>query len=331
VAGKRKKTQGGAVKNKTKLIRAMPALFVALMVALIVACGNVGEGGGAGPSDGGGAGPTVTVGSKNFTEQYILGNMYALALEDAGFNVESRLNLGSEQIADRALQSDQIDVYPEYTGTALAAVLDYERNPAEINTPGATYQKAKELYAKREPADIMLRPAPFNNTYGIFVRREVAERYDLKTLTDLAEASPELVFVSFSEFQSRSDGFPNMEKNYGFDFEDTTIVNSLGLRYQGVLEGDGDVGVGFTTDGQLASDRLVVMEDPKSIWPFYQPAPVVRTDVLEKDPKIRDVLNEVSGSLSLETMRELNGQVDLEQEVPEDVAREFLEEEGLIN
>lgn len=312
--------------------RMIHAVLASLAVALLAACGNVGEGGQAQGGDGGGGdGATITVGSKNFTEQYILGNMYALALEDASFDVEKKLDLGSEQIADKALQSGQIDLYPEYTGTALVAILDYKGDPAELDNPEATYEAAKRLYAQRDPADTMLEPAPFNNTYGIFVRAETAEERDLRTLADLAEVSPELTFVSFSEFQNREDGYPNMQENYpALDFGNIQIVNSLGLRYQGVLQGEGDAGVGFTTDGQLASDELVVMEDPKSIWPFYYPAPVVRSDVLEENPRIRDVLNEVSASLSVEKMRELNGKVDLDREDPEDVAREHLKQEGLI-
>jgi osmoprotectant transport system substrate-binding protein len=312
------------VKNRTKLIRAIPALLALLILA---ACGNVGDSGG---SEGGGGGPTITVGSKNFTEQYILGELYAQALAANGFSVEKKLDLGSEQIADKALQNGQIDMYPEYTGTSLVAVLGYEgENPP---TPEATYQKAKELYARRDPADTMLTPAQFNNTYGIFVRRQVAEQDALKTLTDLAEVSPELTFVSFSEFQNRPDGYPNMQKNYeGLDFGDIKIVNSIGGPiYQGVLEGEGDVGVGFTTDGQLASDELVVMADPKNIWPFYYPAPVVRSDVLEQNPKMEEVLNSVSETLDAETMRELNAQVDIEQEDPEDVAAEYLQEKGIV-
>ncbi len=315
------------MKNRTKLIRAIPAVLAALALSLLAACGNV-EGGGQAGDDGGG--PTITVGSKNFTEQYILGELYAQALEAEGFSAEKKLDLGSEQIADKALQNGQIDMYPEYTGTALVAVLDYQGDPAKLDTPEATYQKAKELYAQRDPADTMLEPAPFNNSYGIFVRREVAEQQNLKTLADLAEASPDLTFVSFSEFQNRSDGYPNMKENYGFDFGDIRIVNQLGLRYQGVQQEKGDVGVGFTTDGQLASDELVVMEDPKSIWPFYYPAPVVRTEVLEENPKMEEILNSVSESLDVETMRKLNGQVDIEQEDPEAVAAEYLKEQGLV-
>ena len=312
------------MKNRTKLIRAIPALLAMLILA---ACGNVGDSGG---SEGGGGGPTITVGSKNFTEQYILGELYAQALAANGFSVEKKLDLGSEQIADKALQNGQIDMYPEYTGTSLVAVLGYKgENPP---TPEATYQKAKELYAKRDPADTMLTPAQFNNTYGIFVRSQVAEQDDLKTLTDLAAVSPELTFVSFSEFQNRPDGYPNMQKNYeGLDFGDIKIVNSIGGPiYQGVLQGEGDVGVGFTTDGQLASDELVVMEDPKNIWPFYYPAPVVRSDVLEQNPKMEEVLNSVSETLDAETMRKLNAQVDIEREDPEDVAAEYLQEKGIV-
>jgi osmoprotectant transport system substrate-binding protein len=316
------------VKNRTKLIRAIPAVLAAVALALLTACGNVGSSGGSGAEEDG-DGPMITVGSKNFTEQYILGELYAQALEANGFNVEKKLDLGSAAIADKALQNGQIDMYPEYTGTSLVEIFKQSEQP---QTPDATYQKAKQLYAQRDPADTMLTPAQFNNTYGIFVRSEVAEENDLETLMDLAEASPELTFVSFSEFQNRSDGYPNMQKNYeGLDFGDVKIVNSIGGPiYQGVLQGEGDVGVGFTTDGQLASDELVVMEDPKSIWPFYYPAPVVRSDVLQKNPKMKGVLNEVSASLDDETMRQLNAQVDIEQEDPEDVAAEFLQEKGIV-
>jgi osmoprotectant transport system substrate-binding protein len=316
-----------------KMIRAM---VLTVAVFAFIACGNVGEGADEGPADNGevagnGDGPTITVGSKNFTEQYILGNMYAQALAANGFNAQTELDLGSEQIADQALQSGQIDLYPEYTGTALVGILDYgEENLAQLETAEETYEAARELYAERDPANTMLQPAPFDNNYGIFVRADVAEEQDLQTLEDLAEASPKLTFVSFSEFQNRSDGYPNMQENYGFDFGNIEIVNSLGLRYQGVLQGEGEVGVGFTTDGQLTSDELVVMEDEQGIWPVYQPAPVVRTEVLEENPEIEEILNEVSASLDVETMRELNGQVDIEQRNPEDVAEEFLREQGIV-
>jgi osmoprotectant transport system substrate-binding protein len=318
------------VKVRTKLIRAIPALLAALALLSLAACGNVGSSGGSGSSaEDESGGPPITVGSKNFTEQYVLGELYAQALEAKGFNVEKKLDLGSAAIADKALQNGQIDMYPEYTGTSLVEIFKQEEQP---DTPEATYQKAKQLYTERDPADTMLTPAPFNNTYGIFVRKDVAGEYDLKTIADLAEVSPKLAFVLFSEFKNREDGYPNMQKNYpAFDFGDFVIVNSIGSPiYQGVLQGEGDVGVGFTTDSQLASDELVVMEDPKSIWPFYYPAPVVRSDVLEQNPKMEEVLNSVSETLDADTMRQLNAQVDIEQEDPEDVAAEHLEDEGIV-
>lgn len=320
------------MKNKTRLIRAVPLFLAALALFATAACGNVGSSSG-GDDSGGGSGPTIAVGSKDFTEQFILGNMYAEALENAGFNVERRINLGSEQIADRALQNGEIDLYPEYTGTSLVAVLDYgEQRLTKLDSPEATYQAARKLYSERDPASTMLQPASFNNTYGIFVRSDVAEEQNLQTIADLAEASPDLRFASYSQFQNRSDGYPNMKENYpAFDFGDIIIANQLGLRYQGITDDRADVGVGFQTDGQLASDELTVMDDEKNIWPFYNPAPVVRSDTLEENPKMEDVLNEVTASLDVEKMRELNGRVDLEQEDPEDVAREHLEEEGLLD
>jgi len=318
------------MKNRTKLIRAVPALLTVLSLLFVVACGNVGGTDSSG--SGGGGGPTITVGSKNFTEQYILGNMYVQALDANGFNGVAKLDLGSEQIADKALQNGQIDLYPEYTGTALIAIVPYKGNPADLNSAKATYEAARKGYAERSPADTMLRQASFNNTYGIFVRKSVADKYGLTNMNELAKYSKNLTFISFSEFQNRSDGYPNIKKNYpAFDFQEIKIVNELGLRYSGLESGEGDVGVGFTTDGQLTSDQLVVMKDPKSIWPFYHPAPVVRSDVLKKYPKVEKVLNEVTASLSLDTMRELNGKVDLDQEDPEDVAKEYLEEKGIID
>ena len=310
------------------------AMVLALTLALVLAaCGNAGGGQGSeGGGEGGGGnpdGPKVTIGSKNFTEQFILAELYAQALGAKGFNVEKKLNLGSEQIADRALQSGQIDMYPEYTGTALVSTLK-DKEPAP-KTPEATYDRAKELYAQRDPANTMLPPADFNNSYGIVVVKEVAEKEGLKTMEDLAKASPNLTFATYSEFESREDGFPNMKKNYpAFDFKDKRVVDQLGLRYKALETGEAQVGVGFLTDGQIASQELAVMEEPKSIWPFYYPAPVFRSEVLEKNPEIEEITNSVSESLDLTTMQELNAAVDIQKEDAADVAKQHLEEKGLL-
>ncbi|MGI8650401.1 MAG: glycine betaine ABC transporter substrate-binding protein [Rubrobacter sp.] len=314
------------MKSKNVVIRAVTVLGAAAMVSVVAACG--GGGGGGGSADA----PTVSVGSKQFTEQILLGEMYAQAFEAADYNVERNLDLGSEQVMDRSMQDGTIDVYPEYTGTAFIAIL--EENPDDApETPEETTEIVQEFYANREDTPMqMLEPAPFNNNYGIAMRTEQAEELGIENLQDLADNSDQLVFSSYSEFQNRSDGFPNMQESYddGFQFQDTRIVNDLGIRYQALAEGEADVAIGFTTDGQLASDQLTVIEDPEAIWPFYYPAPVVTQELLDANPDAEEILNEVSASLDADIMRELNGAVDLEQESYEDVARGHLEEAGIV-
>ncbi|MGI8541154.1 MAG: glycine betaine ABC transporter substrate-binding protein [Rubrobacteraceae bacterium] len=312
------------MKTTTKwMLPAMLALFLA--VAFAAACGNVGS------SGSGGEGPAITVGSKNFTEQLVLGEMYSLTLEEEGFNVEERLDLGSIQIADRALQNGQIDVYPEYTGSALVAIFGVE--PEDYpEDPEATLEEVRDLYSERDPSGTMLAQTNFENTYGIVVRREIAEEFDIETLEDLAEVSNELTFATFSEFQERADGFPNMEENYpNLDFGDILIVNDIGLKYGGLENGEADAAIGFTTDLQFDQEEFVIAEDTKDIWPSYYPAPVIRQDYLDENPEVEEVLNSVSEATpDAAGMRDLIRRVDENQEDPEDVAREYLAGEGAI-
>lgn len=313
------------MKNKTMLIRAVTALLVTALLAVTAACG-----GGAGGGEGGG-GPSVSVGSKKFTEQILLGEMYAQAFEDEGYNVKRELNLGSEQVMDKSLQDGTIDVYPEYTGTAYVAIL---KKPPESypKTEKETYEQVAKFYKNRKDTPMqMLQPAPFENNYGIVMLTKEADKLGIDTLDDLAAKSDQLVFSSYSEFQNRSDGYENMKQNYPkLDFKDIKIVNDLGIRYKALAEGEADVGIGFTTDGQLASPKLKVIEDTKNIWPKYYPAPVVTQEFLDKNKDAKKILNEVSASLDAQKMRELNGAVDLEQEDYEDVAQQHLEEAGVI-
>ena len=302
-------------------------MMVASLVSVAAACG----GGSGGSGDSGGSGGSVSVGSKKFTEQILLGEMYAQAFEAADYDVERKLNLGSEQVMDKSLQDGTIDVYPEYTGTAYVAIL---KKPADSypETADETYKQVAEFYKNREDTPMqMLEPAPFENNYGIAMRKSKAEELGIKTLADLAEKSDQLVFSSYSEFQNRSDGYPNMQDSYPkLDFKNIKIVNSLGIRYKALAQEESDVAIGFTTDGQLASDELIVLEDPKNIWPKYYPAPVVTQKFLDENDDAKKILNEVSASLDADKMRELNGKVDLEQEDPEDVAQEHLESAGIL-
>jgi len=320
---------GESVKNKTMLIRAVTALLVTALLAVTAACGG-GAGGGAGGGDSGG--PKVSVGSKKFTEQILLGEMYAQAFEDEGYDVTRKLNLGSEQVMDKSLQDGTIDMYPEYTGTAYVAIL---KKPPESypKTAKETYEQVAEFYKNRKDTPMqMLPPAPFENNYGIVMLTKEANKLGIDTLEDLAAKSDQLVFSSYSEFQNRSDGYPNMKENYPkLDFKEIKIVNDLGIRFKALAEGEADVGIGYTTDGQLASPKLKVIEDTKTIWPIYEPAPVVTQEFLDKNGDAKKILNEVSASLNADKMRALNGAVDLEQEDYEDVARQHLEDEGIIN
>jgi osmoprotectant transport system substrate-binding protein len=319
---------GEKVKNKTMLIRAVTALLVTALLAVTAACGG-GAGGGAGGDSGG---PKVSVGSKKFTEQILLGEMYAQAFEDEGYDVERNLNLGSEQVMDKSLQDGTIDVYPEYTGTAYVAIL---KKPPESypKTEKETYEQVAKFYKNRKDTPMqMLQPAPFENNYGIVMLTKEANKMGIETLEDLAAQSDELIFSSYSEFQNRSDGYDNMKQHYPkLDFKEIKIVNDLGIRYKALAEGEADVGIGFTTDGQLASPKLKVIEDTEDIWPKYYPAPVVTQSFLDKNKDAKKILNEVSSSLNADKMRQLNGAVDLEQKDYEDVARQHLEDEGVID
>lgn len=321
---------GDRVKNKTLLIRAVTAMLVAALVSTAAACGG-GSGGGSGGGDSSSS-PSITVSSKAFTEQILLGEMYAQAFEEADYNVERKLDLGSEQVMDKSLQDGTIDVYPEYTGTAYVAIL---KKPADSypKTEEETYKQVAEFYKNRKDTPMqMLKPAPFNNNYGIVMLSKTADEMGIENLDDLAAESDQLVFSSYSEFQNRSDGYDNMKENYPqLDFEEIKIVNDLGIRYKALADDEADVGIGFTTDGQLASPELKVIEDPKLIWPWYYPAPVITQEFLDKNPDAEKILNEVSASLDADKMRELNGAVDLEQEDPEDVAQGHLEDAGIIN
>lgn len=310
----------------------IPATVALTVLLALVAFGCGGSGG----SNESGETGSITIGSKNFTEQEVLGEMYAQKFEAEGYDVSRELDLGSVQVLDRALRNGQIDMYPEYTGTALESVFtdkyeQYIEENGDPENPQEIYELAERFYEERDPSMTLAEQAGYNNTYGIAVARPVAEEYGIETLGDLAEASSNLTFASFGEFQEREDGFANIKENYPqTNFEEIEIVSNIGLKYSALQEGEADAAPGFTTDGQLASDDLVVAEDTKSIWPFYHPAPVFRGEYLNNNEEAAEIANEVTQTLTLEKMQELNGRVDLDNESPEDVARDHLEEEGLI-
>src|SRR5215831_6707398 len=265
----------------------------------------------------------VRVGSKNFTEQFIVAEIYAQALEAAGIKVERKINLGGTLIAHKALEEKQIDLYPEYTGTMLLAVLKAEA----MTDRKAVYDKVKAEYAKM--GLVVLNEAPLNNTYNMVVRPETAAQYKLETLSDLAKVSKELKLGAGPEFRDRKDGLPGLKEKYGIVFKED-LQMAIGLRYQALANKQIDVVNGYSTDGMISAMKLVRLKDDKGLWPPYYLVPVVRKDALDANPKIAEVLNNVSAMLNEANMAEMNYKVDGDKMEPKDVAHDFLKSKGVV-
>jgi osmoprotectant transport system substrate-binding protein len=263
------------------------------------------------------------VGSKNFTEQFVLAELYAQALEANGIKVERKLNLGGTLIAHKSLEEKQIDFYPEYTGTILLAVM--KQDP--MTDQKAVYDKVKADYAAR--GLVVLNEAPVNNTYNMVVRPETAAQYKLETLTDLAKVAKELKLGAGPEFRDRKDGLPGLKAKYGMEFKED-LQMAIGLRYQALANKQIDVVNGYATDGMISALKLKRLKDDRNLWPPYYVVPVVRKDALDANPMIADVLNRVSAMLSEATMAELNYKVDGDKMEPRDVAKDFLKSKGVV-
>src|SRR5262245_12630053 len=265
----------------------------------------------------------VRVGSKNFTEQFVLGELYAQALEAAGIKVEKKLNLGGTLIAHKALEEKQIDLYPEYTGTMLLAILKAEA----MTDAKAVYDKVKAEYASKGLA--VLNQANVNNTYVLVVKPEVAAKYKLETLSDMAKVAKELTLGAGPEFRDRKDGLTGLKAKYGIEVKEDQQL-AIGLRYNALKSDQIQVVNGYSTDGMIAALKLKRLKDDKALWPPYFIAPVVRKEALDANPKIAEVVNKVSALLDESTMAAMNYQVDGEKMEPRDVARDFLKSKGLV-
>lgn len=267
----------------------------------------------------------IKVGSKDFTEQFILGEMYALVLENQGLKVERKLNLGGTPVAQAALQSGQIDLYPEYTGTGLLTVL---KEPTQSNQKQVFDTVAK---AYKEKFNLVwLKPAPMNNTQALVMTQEGSKKYGIKTISQMIAKASQLTMIGPPEFEAREDGLPGLQKAYG-DFKLKNFIPAdPGLRYKTLNNNQADVAVAFGTDGEISALKLVILDDDKKLFPPYQVAPVIRQKTLEQNPGIRDVLNTLSPKLTTETMQRLNYEVSGKQREPAEVAKEFLTQEGLL-
>ena len=284
--------------------------------------------------------PTVKIGSKDFTEQVLINEMLAQLLENAGYSVERQLNLGGSAIVHQALVNGDIDTYIEYTGTGLLAILNLTLADAATPTAGAAatpmagvdpvYETVKREY-KDQFNLVWLDPLGFNNTYTLALTQEKAQELGVTKISDLVGKANDLTFGGTQEFLTRPDGLPGLTAAYeGLEFGDAKGFDP-GLVYQAVDSGDVDVISAFATDGRIPSLGLVTLEDDLGFFPPYFAAPVVRQDLLDQDAAVADVLNKLAGKIDNQTMAGLNSQIDVDGKEPEDVARTFLQEQGLIS
>ena len=300
----------------TKKMRYL-TIFVtgAMLLGLLAACDNGAQSNGK---------PTIKVGSKQFTEQLIIGNMYALLLEDAGYKVDRKLNLGGTAVVHQALVSGDLDMYTEYTGSALAAILKLPL----MADPQQVYDKVKEEYDKQFKLT-WLDPMGFNDTYAIAMRKDRAAELGITKISDLKGKADQLSIAGSQEFLSRQDGLQGLEAAYGIKFKESKGMDS-GLVYQAVDAKQVDVASGNSTDGRLGAFDLLMLKDDLPFFPPYYLAPVVRQDTLAKDPDLKAVLNKLAGKLDEPTIAALNLKVDQDKLEPADVAKTWLKENGYI-
>ena len=270
-------------------------------------------------------GDTVHIATKPMTEQYVLGEMLELLIEqDTDLNVELTQGVGGgTSNIQPAMESGEFDMYPEYTGTAWNMVLKEDSLYTE-DLFGELEQAYEDDYSME-----WVGMYGFNNTYGLVARREIAEQYGLKTYSDLAAAAGELTFGAEYDFFEREDGYDSLCETYGLEFKDTMDLD-IGLKYQALNEGQIDVMVVFTTDGQLSSSDVVVLEDDLQFFPSYLCGNVIRSEVLEAHPELNEVFEKLTGTISDSDMAEMNYKVETEGREPEDVAEEFLRDRGLL-
>jgi osmoprotectant transport system substrate-binding protein len=266
-------------------------LGAGLLLALASACGS---------------GDAVVIGSKNFTEQNVLGEILAQELEARGIPVERRFHLGGTFVCHSALVGGEIDLYPEYTGTALTAIL--ERAP--IQDPERVYRLVSESYADRWDL-VWGPPLGFENTFALVVRKADADSSGLETISDLARVAVGMTAGFGPEFMSREDGYPGLRRTYGLDFGRIRQMD-LGLMYRALAEREIDVAVANSTDGRIEAMELVVLVDDRRYFPPYEAAPVARREALERHPRLAEALDALGGSLDARAMRGLNRQVAVE-------------------
>lgn len=279
----------------------------------------------------------VVVGSKIDTEGSLLGNIIYLVLEQNGFDVVDRIQTGATSVVREAIASGEIDIYPEYTGNGYYFFSG--QTEAELwKDADSAYSKVKQLDLEANNV-VWLTPAPANNTWAIAIRGDLAEDNNLSSLEDLAayvNDGGELKLAGSEEFVSSPAALPGFEQAYGFSLDESQLLvfssGNTAITEQAAASGQEGVNaaMAYGTDGQLAALGLVVMEDTLGVQPVYEPAPIIRKEILDEYPEIADLLEPVFASLTLETLQDLNAKISVYGESPRSVAREYLNSKGFL-
>jgi osmoprotectant transport system substrate-binding protein len=269
--------------------------------------------------------PKITIGSKFFTEQVILAELLAQHIEArTGIHVERKTNLGGTLLCQKALQAGQLDLYVEYTGTALTAVL----NEAPGGDSNAVYQRVKQGYADRFNLEVT-EPLGFENTFAMVIRGDDAQQFHLRTISEIVPLAPHWRAGVGYEFLERPDGFRGWSERYGLRFAAQPSVMDLGLIYRALIDKKVDIVAGNSTDGLIDALHLVSLTDDRHYFPPYDAVPIVRRDTLAKFPQLRTTLTDLAGKISAEEMRHLNAEVDANQRDVPAVVRAFRSSKGL--
>ncbi|MDR1412624.1 MAG: glycine/betaine ABC transporter substrate-binding protein [Actinomycetes bacterium] len=311
------------VRRLSKRKELLLILGTLLLVAGIVGCSkgatpDTGDGTGAedaAPAEA--SGEPVKVGSKDFTENLILGEVYALALENAGIPVQRNLGLASSAVHQTLISGD-IDLYPEYTGTGLLSVLQL---PLETD-PQKVYDTVKDEYKKQFDL-VWLDYAPANDGQGLVVTKALSDKYGITNISEFQQNAAQIRFASQGEFDEREDGIPALVKVYGpLKFKSSKVYDNS-LKYEILAKDEADAAPAYTTEGQLIQPEFVLLDDDKQVWPPYNIAPVVRQATLDAYPQIAEVLNGIAAGLTTEKVTELNAKVDVEGQEYEEVAADY--------
>jgi osmoprotectant transport system substrate-binding protein len=263
--------------------------------------------------------PHLTIGSKFFTEQVILAELLAQHIEArTGVHVDRKSNLGGTLLCQKALLAGDLDLYVEYTGTALTAVL----NESPSRDPHDVYNRVKQGYAQRFNLEVT-EPLGFENTFAMVVRGDDAQRLHLRNTSDIVPYAPKMRAGFGYEFLERPDGFRGWSQLYGVHFAAPPSVMDLGLIYRALVDKKVDIVAGNSTDGLIDALHLVPLVDDKHYFPPYDAVPIVRRDALAKFPQLRDALSDLANKISAEEMRHLNSEVDANQRDPAVVVRAF--------